>query len=246
MTTTTGGLALDLIASGQSNGYLVANTALNALDLATTATLAVSVASANATLTSAQVRACVLLAVSGATITGRTVTLPAVARMVGVALDSASTQSIGLKVGTTTVTVQPGEGLIVALDGTANGLRVVARAAPGSSVTAYDIGGYAAGTYGVSEILMSVPVVRAVTVPALAAGSVFKAQTAPTASTSLTLSKNGTAWGTVTFPTATTTGSISAASGVSFTAGDILAVTTAASPDLTLAGVSFTIAATRS
>ena len=128
-----------------------------------------------------QVRACTRLAITGASVPGRTVTLPAVRRALLVTLDAASTESIGVVRGSTTVTLSPGSGLVLYVDGTPDGLVAIERGVLAASIASLTDGpGAPAGSP--SSYLMVNPAGTAVQyVPAFLAGSV-RVETAPTAS----------------------------------------------------------------
>ena len=64
----------------------------------------------------------VLIRAIDATVVGRTVTLPGVARVILLHNNAANTQSVDFIRGTTTLTLTVGQTVIARLDGTANGL----------------------------------------------------------------------------------------------------------------------------
>lgn len=88
-----------------------------------------------------------------------------------------------------------------------------------------------------SATLLTVPVVRPISFPANFAGSYCKAKVAATASTVLTIWKDSTQIGTITFAAAGTTGTFASTSGAvqSLTAGQVLEVRGPATADATLA-----------
>jgi len=85
----------------------------------------------------------------------------------------------------------------------------------------------------------------AATFPAGLTGSQFIAGVAATGSTILTLKRNGSSIGTITFGAASTTATASFATAVTFFAGDVLEVVGPASADATLAKISLTLRGTR-
>lgn len=97
------------------------NWGLRLLEMALTEPLTVSLASGNASLTLTQVRRSAVLRLTSATVVGRTVTLPAVKRLLFVDA-SAAAEDVDLVVGSTVETVAAGAGAIIYLDGTANGM----------------------------------------------------------------------------------------------------------------------------
>lgn len=92
-----------------------------------------------------------------------------------------------------------------------------------------------------SDILFRHKVARAFTLPAGLLGSVVDAAEAATASTALTVRKNGTSVGTATFAASGTTATLAMASATSFAKDDVLSITGPATADATLADVSGTI-----
>ncbi|MFG7180662.1 hypothetical protein ACGYQ5_14135 [Burkholderia pseudomallei] len=110
----------------------------------------------------------------------------------------------------------------------------------------YDVGGYVEGLSSASEQVWQFYSPRAWTLPSGASGGA-KAQTGSgaTASTTYSVTRNGTAIGTLTFGAGSTTGTVSITSAVSVAAGDLLGLTAPATPDTTLANFAFTFAGTR-
>lgn len=369
--TTTAGLGLETISESQIQKFQTHNDALDQIDRAFTALLAVDVSAGNATITSLQARSNQVLACSGASVAGRTVTLPAVTRMLIFTLDLASTESVSVVRGSTSFAVAPGESVFVYADGSADGLLVLGTGAiagsstvimpiatasvlggikvgAGLSITApgvlslnldtigntqgdilyrdgsawtvlgagtagqvlqsggaganpswatgsyslpaatdairggvtvptagglalsgdalsvdttsiatkayadglvanlpYDLALYVEGLTTASESLLRFTAPRAFSLAAGASGQAT-AGTAATGSTVLALAKNGSSIGTVTWAAAGTVATISITSTTAFAVGDVLTVTGPATPDATLAGLSVTLAATRS
>lgn len=117
---------------------------------------------------------------------------------------------------------------------------------PTTSGTAqpYDIGFSVETAPAASQVILRTVALRAFTLPASLTGSQAKAGTAATASTTFTFLKNGVSFATCVFSAAGTTGAYTSASGATFAAGDVLTVTAPASPDATLALLSFGLAGT--
>lgn len=86
---------------------------------------------------------------------------------------------------------------------------------------------------------------RTVTFPAGLTGSRAKAGTVPTADAALLLRKNGSQFGTVTFPAGQATGVFAAAGATIFVAGDVLSIIAPSPRDATLAGLAMTISGSR-
>jgi hypothetical protein len=105
----------------------------------------------------------------------------------------------------------------------------------------YDFHGFVPGKPTASATLLFVRAGRAFTLPAGLTGSQFKAKTAATASTTITLYKNGAAFGTLVWAAGGVTPTVTAASATSFAAGDELTVVAPATQDTTLADVALTL-----
>lgn len=109
----------------------------------------------------------------------------------------------------------------------------------------YDIGAQIASAPTASLVMMRYKFPRAVSFPAGLTDSQGVAGTAATAQTDFDIRKNGASVGTIRFAAAGTSATFIMASLQTFAAGDILTVIAPASPDATLAGVSFVLAGTR-
>lgn len=102
---------------------------------------------------------------------------------------------------------------------------------------AYDIQFYLEGLMGDGESLYKYVALRAFTVPSNTTGFVATAGTAATGSTVLTLKKNGTQFGTVTFAAAGTVGTWSIPGDTVFNIGDIMVLEAPTIPDTALRDV---------
>lgn len=111
----------------------------------------------------------------------------------------------------------------------------------GSGATSAAVSVYVPGTYGISQKLLSYPLLFAASLPAGATGSVAKAGTAPSAAKSLTILKNGASIGTVDFAANAAGGTFTVASAVSFVAGDEISIAAPATVDATLADVAVSL-----
>jgi hypothetical protein len=106
----------------------------------------------------------------------------------------------------------------------------------------YNISFFVGGSPLASEGLISVPAMLAFSVTS-ASFSVYST-TAATASTTFTFLKNGTSFGTAVFAAAGTVPTLSITS-TSFAVGDKYTITAPATPDTTLANISFNMLGTR-
>ncbi len=120
-------LNLDLMAANQSSPEVTFNNVAGEIDAAITATLAIDLTN-SVVLTNAQYRSAIYFTVSpvGAT---KTLTLPAIARLVMIA--NATATAFTLAVGSTTVSLTANSTWLVVTDGTANGITTQNLAASG-------------------------------------------------------------------------------------------------------------------
>lgn len=109
----------------------------------------------------------------------------------------------------------------------------------------YDLGAFFPGKPAASQLMGRIAAVRAFDLPAGLVGSVASSGTASTAATSISLLKNGTAFGSVAFAAGATAATFSAASAVAFAIGDTLSIQAPATADATLADISITLTGTR-
>jgi hypothetical protein len=110
----------------------------------------------------------------------------------------------------------------------------------------FDVSVFAPGVGANNQKLLRAKLARAVTFPATAALSQTAASANATASTTFTLSKNGTSFATVNFAAAAAVGIWTQASDAVFAAGDLLEIDGPATADATLADVGITLAGVRS
>jgi hypothetical protein len=114
----------------------------------------------------------------------------------------------------------------------------IARAVP------YDISGQVIGKPENGATVMYFISPRSFSIPSGLSGSIARCATNASASTVLTLFKNGVSFGTITFASGSANATLASASGSSFASGDVLTVVNQAVADTTLANIGFTIAAT--
>lgn len=109
----------------------------------------------------------------------------------------------------------------------------------------FEIGLQIEGVMTSSEVVGRYVATRAFLIPSGATLSQATAGVAATASTTVTLAKNGSSFGTIVWSAAGTTGSFTVASDTSFTAGDVFTATGPASADATLANIGISIVCER-
>jgi hypothetical protein len=103
-----------------------------------------------------------------------------------------------------------------------------------------DVSSFFPGVPGNSAVVAQFVAARAMGFPINAVGSKAVLAVAATASTVLTVKKNGTTIGTITFGASGTTGTFAFAAATELAAGDILTVVNQSSADSTAAGISIT------
>jgi hypothetical protein len=97
------------------------------------------------------------------------------------------------------------------------------------------------GAPGASAAVLLFVASRPITLPKNLAGSQAVSTVAATAAAVFGITKNGSAIGSVTFALGASVGTFTFAAAVSLAAGDVLQITSPASPDGTLANVAITI-----
>ena len=112
-----------------------------------------------------------------------------------------------------------------------------------NSALPYDISVSVSGKPAASEYLLRLVCVRAFSLAIAAATQKAIALTAATASTTLTVSKNGTSIGTIVFAAAGTTGTFSGTT-TSFAVSDVLTISAPSTADTTLSDVGISLVAT--
>lgn len=114
-----------------------------------------------------------------------------------------------------------------------------------AALSNFDISAFFAGKPGASAVVLEFVATRAFGLAAAFAGSKAVLGTAATASTVLTVNKNGSAIGTITFGASGTAGTFAAATSTEFAAGDVLSIVAPGSADSTAANIGITLVATR-
>lgn len=112
-----------------------------------------------------------------------------------------------------------------------------------NSAMPYDIAGAIFGKPSNSAIVTRFVAVRGYRIPVSMAGSIAKTSTLASSSTVLSVQKNGSQFGTITFPASNANGTFSAASLTTFLVGDIFTITAQATADSTFGDCEFTIMA---
>ena len=121
----------------------------------------------------------------------------------------------------------------------------VARNIAGGGSVPYDMLMFCPGAPANSADMSRLVMTRAVTLPASLTGSYASADTAATAATTLTITRNGTSIGSVNFAAASASGTFTFSSAVTTAAGDVLKLVNQATADTTLANISVSLVGTR-
>lgn len=215
---------------------------MDRVDDVLTETLAISVSGGNATPTAAQIRECFLVLISGATVAGRTVTLPVMKKPTFFRLDPASTKSVSIVRGTTSYVLYPGAVLRLMTDGTTNGMYRLSEHGPDRREV------QVRGAPSASEVFLRTQIQEASVLLPDALGCDAEADVAATGSTVFEIRKNGVAVGTITWAAAGTVPTFATTSGAaqSFATGDYFDIAAPASADATLSDIFFHIMLVRS
>lgn len=240
-------LNLPQLTQGQAAPEVTANNATGALDAALTEAFTCDGTAGNVTVTSAQYRAALKFFITNIP-SARNITFPAVKRVVIVDVDPANVNIATLVVGSTSIALTNGSTYIVATDGTANGLTLLSLGSGLSASiagVAYDVNIFQSGVMVNAQEFFRLNAVRPFTLPINLTGSVVTAGVAATASTTLTIKKNGASIGTLVWAIAGTTATITFAAAVSFAVNDILTVTGPATADATLANIALNLKGSR-
>lgn len=110
----------------------------------------------------------------------------------------------------------------------------------------YDLTVFVEGTMANGETILRYVAPRNFSIPAGGAGSGANAATAATGSTTLTLTKNGTSFGTLVFAPSATTATVTISTQTDFALGDVFAITGPSTADATLANIGISLAGFRS
>lgn len=239
-------LNLSQVAAGQANPEVTTNTKGGEIDAALTETTSLSVSGGNVTVTGTQFTRSVRLFVTGASVGGRTVTLPATKRLLIIEADSTNTQSVAIVVGSTSISLSPGYSALFYTDGTANGLRTLGAIGTGSAAAPVDIGIFLPGIQSAgAEVFRYIVVRQSITLPASLTGSSVSARVAATSSNVFTIKKNGSSVGTMTIAASGTTATFSFSSSVTFAVGDLFTINAPGVADATLADIAINLTGTR-
>lgn len=213
---------------------------LEAAESASTAMLSKTVAGTNITLTTAEAMEHFAVKLTGAQSADIDLIVPNTEKPYYVINDCTGGFSVTIKTAAGTgVTVNNGERAVAYCDATNVEPMTTSGGEP------YVCGGMYNGLLPANIVLYRLPLTHAVTFPAGMTGSYGTAGTAATAETNIDLLKNGVSFGTMRFNAAADTANFIAATETSFAAGDVLTMIGPATPDVSLAGLGWTLKGTR-
>lgn len=236
-------LTLTQLAANQASPEVPVNDAAGQVDAALTELLDFDLTGGDGNVTTLQFQRNVFFRAINATAAPRNITLPANRRgLILFESDVGNTKTVTLVRGTATVVMQPGRLYAVRLDGTSNGL------------FGRDIGGvnepndfhvFLRGVMVNSQLCLRQKATRAFTLPQNLTFSLASATANATASTTITLKKNGSSIGTIVFALGASTGTFTFSAAVSFAVGDVFTIEGPATADATLADVTLDLFGTR-
>ena len=226
---------LSPMTESQNQKYLTFNNGLNRIADFLAASLSVSVSGGNATVTAAQLQPVALVNISGASVAGRTVTLPVLKRVFYVTLDLSSAFAVTLVRGTKQLTILPGQCLTLYQDGTSNALRRLGD---------YGLARRTVWVRGVpddGELVARWQVQEDSSLLPNCLGWDGQADVAATGSSVFSIRRDGVQVGTITYAAAGTvpTYTTSAGARIDFTAGQFIDILAPNPKDATLADIFF-------
>jgi len=232
-------LTITQVAEASNNKETAINDQAGELDAAFTEDLDMDFTSGNVTVLTLEMQRNMRFVATNLSV-ARTVTFPAVARYF-IVDNSGGTATLGVIIGSTTITLAIGEVGTFKADGSTNHLVLTAN----SSAAPFDIGSFFVGVPGSSEPLLRFVFTRAVTFPSGLTGSEGLLLVAATAQTDVDIQKNGSSVGTMRWAASGTVATFIAASPITMAAGDELRLIAPSSADATAADLLFTLAGTR-
>jgi hypothetical protein len=235
-------LAITHVAAAQNQKEVTINDALDALDNAANAVLSVDFAAGNVTLTDAQFRGAVAFAAADLS-AARDLTVPAIKRLFAVS-NAAGSETLTIKRGSAAIAVPAGAAVLAYADGAANGLIALTGTTAAAAAKTYLLSGAAAGAPTANARIFHHLAGVAFTLPAGLTGSAGKAKVAATAQTDFAIQIDGASVGTMRFAADATTASFISASGASVAAGDEIEILAPATPDSSLADITWTLKGT--
>jgi len=239
-------LDLEQMTEGQASKEVTVNNKGAEIDAALTEQISLDLSSGNVTVSNANYRRAIQLLWSGVATSGRTVTLPAIKRLISIRNPLTSSDSVEIIKGTSSYDLEPGETVMVYTDGTANGADFMPMQPAGN--IPYDLPFFFPGMPTPGALMARFIAIRPFTLPQDLPGSQFYSGTDPAdADQDITIKKNNASTiGTLTFIGTVGGGvSVTFSSDVSFVAGDRLELIAPDPQDSAWSDISVSIAARR-
>lgn len=241
--TTTPNLLIEHIAANQAQKEVTANAAFDALDKALCQVNSITILDVDTTLTDAQMLGALSMKFTGTLTVGRTITIPAKAKLLMVENNTTGGFTVSVKTPSgTAVSFAVGDRKLLYCDGAT--FQIVAETYTGVSIP-YDIGGTLGGIPTGGSIILRYPLPRAVRFPTGLPNSQGVAGTASGATATFSVRKNGTQFATMQFAAGISTATFTAATATDFAAGDVLTIIAPSPADSTLSDIGFSLAAIR-
>lgn len=233
-------LLITHVTAGQRGKTTTINEAVDALDAATQGVASVTVADlASVFIDLPAFYEAFLIRVQGSTASDPSLIVPDGNRFFCVENNANRALQVDVLGGSSPVSVPAGDALL--LMARTGAIRAVAP--PGTQV--YDIGGGMPGSPTADEVVLGYVAPRAFTLPAGASASRAQCLTSATATTVFSIQRDGSTWGTITFPPDGIVGTFIASAAVPFVAGERLTVVAPNPADATLADLFITLACER-
>lgn len=244
-------LALVHIAAAQNQKEVTANAAFDGLDLALTNFVVEAMADANFPLPLADALGNMVFIFTGNLTATRGVTVPSTRKLYIASNQTSGSPVHNLQFGTAAspvgrvALVPPGKSTDYAIlycDGT--NVDIVASGGAAEAGDTFSVGVFVASASN-AQVLLYLPMDRPALFQSAAPNSLAQCKVSPTASTTYTLKKNGTAFATVTFAAGKNQGLFSQSFDTIFNVGDILEIDGPATADGTIAGIGITLQGVR-
>ena len=235
-------LAITHVAAAQNQKEVTINDGLDALDMALTDALSVDFTADNVTLSDAQFRGAVAFTAANLSV-ARYLTVPQIKRLFAVS-NAAGSTALTIKRGSGALEVAAGTAVLAYTDGSADGLLAIGATAAAPEAKTYLLAGAAAGAPAASARVFHHLAGLDFNLPSSLTGSAALAKTAATAETDFDIQIGGVSAGTMRWAATGTVASFISASGASVAAGDEIEILAPATPDATLADLTWTIKGT--
>jgi hypothetical protein len=232
-------LLITHVAAGQRGKTTTINQAFDALDAATQGVASVTIEDlASVFIDLPDYYEAFFIRVQGSTASDASLIVPDGNRFFCIANEANRALQVDVLGGSDPVSVPNGE--VILLMARTGAIRAV-----GGPNEVYDIGGGMPGSPQANEVVLGYVAPRPFTLPAGASASRAQCITSATATTVFSIQRDGSTWGTITFPPDGIVGTFIASAAVPFVAGERLTVVAPDPADATLADLFITLACER-